>query len=78
MSTHDAREHKPDRVSLADEEGVKHVLVASILGLWEVVNTASGSPRTSLEHGLMHHRRATSDGYRQCNVREKTPCKAMC
>jgi uncharacterized protein (TIGR00730 family) len=29
---------KPDRVSLADEEGVKQVLVNSILGLWDVVN----------------------------------------
>jgi uncharacterized protein (TIGR00730 family) len=25
-------------ISLADEEGVKHVLISSILGLWEVVN----------------------------------------
>ena len=38
MSTHDAMEHKPERVSLADEEGVKQVLVNSILGLWDVVN----------------------------------------
>jgi uncharacterized protein (TIGR00730 family) len=38
MSTHDAREHKAERVSLADEEGVKQVLVNSILGLWDVVN----------------------------------------
>jgi hypothetical protein len=28
----------PERVSLADEEGVKHVLVNAILGLWDVVN----------------------------------------
>ena len=38
MSTHDARAHKPESVSLADEEGVKQVLVNSILGLWDVVN----------------------------------------
>jgi uncharacterized protein (TIGR00730 family) len=29
---------QPERVSLADEEGVKQVLVNSILGLWDVVN----------------------------------------
>src|SRR5215475_1608508 len=38
MSTHDATEQTLDRVSLADEEGVKQVLVNSILGLWDVVN----------------------------------------
>jgi uncharacterized protein (TIGR00730 family) len=38
MSAHEAREQKLERVSLADEEGVKHVLVNSILGLWDVVN----------------------------------------
>ena len=38
MSMHDASEHTPARVSLADEEGVQHVLVHAILGLWEVVN----------------------------------------
>ena len=38
MSTHEAMEHKPEEVRLADEEGVKHVLVNSILGLWDVVN----------------------------------------
>jgi uncharacterized protein (TIGR00730 family) len=31
-------ERQPERVSLADEEGVKQVLVNSILGLWDVVN----------------------------------------
>jgi uncharacterized protein (TIGR00730 family) len=30
--------HKPERVSLADEENVKQILVNSILGLWDVVN----------------------------------------
>jgi uncharacterized protein (TIGR00730 family) len=38
MSAHGSIEQKPDRVSLADEEGVKQVLVNSILGLWDVVN----------------------------------------
>jgi len=38
MSAHEAREQQLDRVSLADEEGVKHVLVNAILGLWDVVN----------------------------------------
>src|SRR5499426_1552271 len=38
MSTHDATEQTLDRVSLADEEGVKQVLVNSVLGLWDVVN----------------------------------------
>src|SRR5215468_12046217 len=38
MSTHDVIGQKPDRVSLADEDGVKQVLVNSILGLWDVVN----------------------------------------
>ena len=28
----------PQTVSLADEEGVKQVLVNAILGLWDVVN----------------------------------------
>jgi hypothetical protein len=34
MSTNDSMKTKPNRVSLADEEGVKQVLVNSILGLW--------------------------------------------
>jgi uncharacterized protein (TIGR00730 family) len=38
MSPHDATEHKSDRVSLADEEGVRQVLMSSILDLWDVVN----------------------------------------
>jgi hypothetical protein len=38
MSTHDAMAQPLERVSLADEEGVKHVLVNAILGLWDVVN----------------------------------------
>jgi uncharacterized protein (TIGR00730 family) len=38
MSTPDAMAQPPESVSLADEEGVKHVLVNAILGLWDVVN----------------------------------------
>src|SRR5574342_1295474 len=38
MSKNDATIRKPDVVSLADEEGVKQVLVNSVLGLWDVVN----------------------------------------
>jgi uncharacterized protein (TIGR00730 family) len=38
MSTNHSRERQPTRVSLADEEGVKQVLVNSVLGLWDVVN----------------------------------------
>ncbi len=38
MSTNDSMAQKPDVVSLADEEGVKQVLVNSVLGLWNVVN----------------------------------------
>src|SRR6516165_8501994 len=29
---------RPQTISLADEEGVKDVLVGTILGLWEIVN----------------------------------------
>ena len=38
MSTDGSPQEKPNRVSLDDEEGVKQVLVSSILGLWDVVN----------------------------------------
>jgi uncharacterized protein (TIGR00730 family) len=38
MSTNDAMSQKSDVISLADEEGVKQVLVNSVLGLWDVVN----------------------------------------
>jgi uncharacterized protein (TIGR00730 family) len=38
MSANHPREHQPTRVSLADEEGVKQVLVNSVVGLWDVVN----------------------------------------
>jgi uncharacterized protein (TIGR00730 family) len=38
MGTNDSQAPKDDRISLADEEGVKQVLVNSVLGLWDVVN----------------------------------------
>ena len=38
MSVNHSRDRQPTRVSLADEEGVKQVLVNSVLGLWDVVN----------------------------------------
>jgi uncharacterized protein (TIGR00730 family) len=38
MSTNDLLRQKQDAISLADEEGVKQVLVDSVLGLWDVVN----------------------------------------
>ena len=38
MTTTDAPVQMTDTVSLADEEGVKQVLVNSVLGLWDVVN----------------------------------------
>jgi uncharacterized protein (TIGR00730 family) len=38
MSTNDSKAPKDDRISLADEESVKQVLVNSVLGLWDVVN----------------------------------------
>ena len=38
MSKNDSMAQKRDAVSLADEEGVKQVLIDSVLGLWDVVN----------------------------------------
>lgn len=38
MSKEKSTETKSDLISLADEEGVKQVIVNSILGLWDVVN----------------------------------------
>jgi uncharacterized protein (TIGR00730 family) len=38
MSTRDSGAHEADAISLSDEEGVKRVLVESVLGLWDVVN----------------------------------------
>jgi len=38
MSTTDYSSQRTDTVSLTDEEGVRQVLIDSVLGLWEVVN----------------------------------------
>lgn len=38
MSASDPKARRPEVISLADEEGVKQVLVNSVLGLSEVVN----------------------------------------
>jgi hypothetical protein len=38
MSKNDSTAEKQDVISLADEEGVKQVLINSVLGLWDVVN----------------------------------------
>jgi SLOG cluster4 family len=38
MSKNNATAPKADVISLADEEGVKQILVNSVLGLWDVVN----------------------------------------
>jgi hypothetical protein len=38
MSKNESAETRSDLVSLADEEGVKQVLVNSVLSLWDVVN----------------------------------------
>jgi len=38
MSENDSMAQKQDVVSLADEEGVKQILIDSVLGLWDVVN----------------------------------------
>src|SRR5262245_9061737 len=32
------QENKPGTVSLADEEGVKQILVNSVFGLWDIIN----------------------------------------
>ena len=65
MSTTDYTAQRTNLVSLADEEGVKRVLVDSVLGLWDVVNnltrlrptrrdrfrvTIFGSARVSPDH----------------------------
>lgn len=38
MSEKDSMTQKSDMISLADEEGVKQVLVNPVLRLWDVVN----------------------------------------
>ena len=38
MSTSDTQEKKHGTVSLADEEGVKQILVNTVFDLWDIVN----------------------------------------
>lgn len=38
MRANDSQAPKDDGIRLADEEGVRQVLVNSVLGLWDVVN----------------------------------------
>jgi uncharacterized protein (TIGR00730 family) len=38
MNTKDTCREKPGTISLADEEGVKRVLVSTVFGLWDIVN----------------------------------------
>jgi uncharacterized protein (TIGR00730 family) len=38
MSAKDSRPHRPDVVSLADEDSVKDILVNTVFGLWDIVN----------------------------------------
>lgn len=42
MSKSDSAMEKADVISLNDEEGVKQILVNSVLGLWDVVNNLTG------------------------------------
>lgn len=46
MSKNDSLIEKQDVISLGDEEGVKQVLVNSVLGLWDIVNNLT-RPRPS-------------------------------
>jgi uncharacterized protein (TIGR00730 family) len=39
MSTSDPRQEKSGIVSLADEDAVKQILVSSVFGLWDIVNS---------------------------------------
>lgn len=38
MAAHNSTPHPSERISLADEEAVKQVLINSVLGLWDIVN----------------------------------------
>ena len=51
MSTSAASGHAGGPVSLADDDGVKQVLVGTVLGLWEIVNktTSKSSVRRTLK-----------------------------
>jgi predicted Rossmann-fold nucleotide-binding protein len=57
MRTPAAMEPHPERVSLADEAGVQHVRVHTLLGMWDVVNN-----RTRLRPSRRDHYRVTMFG----------------
>jgi uncharacterized protein (TIGR00730 family) len=50
MSKNEPAEKKSDLISLADEEGVKQVLVNSVLGLWDVVNNLTRLKPSKRDH----------------------------
>jgi hypothetical protein len=50
MNTTDAATQRANTVSLADEEGVKQVLVDSIFGLWDVVNNLTRLRPSKRDH----------------------------
>ncbi|KXK29673.1 MAG: hypothetical protein UZ01_02048 [Candidatus Brocadia sinica] len=59
MSKAKSTETKSDLISLADEEGVKQVIVNSILGLWDVINNLTrpghpGATATVLPSSVQH------------------------
>ncbi|OOP57829.1 MAG: lysine decarboxylase [Candidatus Brocadia carolinensis] len=50
MSKKESTKTKADAVSLADEEGVKQVLMNSVLGLWDVVNNLTRLKPSKRDH----------------------------
>src|SRR6516165_117090 len=50
MSTNDTHKEKPGTVSLADEEAVKQVLVSTVFGLWDIVNSLTRLRPSRREH----------------------------
>jgi uncharacterized protein (TIGR00730 family) len=50
MSENDNSQTRAESVSLADEEGVKQVLVDSVLGLWDVVNNLTRLRPSKRDH----------------------------
>jgi uncharacterized protein (TIGR00730 family) len=50
MSTPDAAKSGPQTVSLADEEGVKQILLRTVFGLWDIVNDLTRLRPSKREH----------------------------
>jgi uncharacterized protein (TIGR00730 family) len=50
MSAQDSHEDRPGRISLADEEAVKQLLVSTVFGLWDVVNNLTRLRPSRHEH----------------------------